>query len=311
MSRIGNRRKAVDLAWKREKELVLEGKGTRDWTEEQQRQIIEDGRATDESGRAFDGHHMKNVATYPEYQEDPNNIQFLSRSEHLDAHGGCTHNSTNGFYDYKTGETIDFGDNPPIPCEIIELSNPIYLVPNSDKLDANNDTNTKDVNCKISEDNTTWTKNVSKKTANQPVNMHKEARFWDDVADLGRSAMKIGKSASKTALKFATKHPIITGIGLTVGSYFLGEAVGGGKSSKGTSGGTSSSRVNIHTNDCEYDSEDDYDTVEVNENDDFDYSERLSPSENDVRGHYQHYHTKDGVIEKYKEPYHRGGNKEE
>lgn len=311
MSRIGNRRKAVDLAWKREKELVLEGKGTRDWTEEQQRQIVEEGRATDELGRAFDGHHMKNVAAYPEYQEDPDNIQFLSRSEHLEAHGGCTQNSTNGFYNYKTGETIDFGDNPSTPCKAIELSNPIYLVPNSEKLDANNDTNTKDEYNKISEDNAAKTKNISKKPANQPVNTHKEMSFWEDVADLGKSAIKIGRSVSKTALKFAAKHPILTSIGLTVGSYFIGEAVGGGKSSKGTSGGTSSSRVNKYTSEYEDDYEDDYDVAEVNENNDFDFSERTSPSENDVRGHYQHYHTKDGVVEKYKKPYHRGGNTEE
>lgn len=127
MSRIGNRRKAVDLAWKREKELVLEGKGTRDWTKEQQQQIIDEGRATDESGKAYAGHHMKNVAAYPEYQEDPDNIQFLTTTEHKDAHGGNTHIPTNGFYDYKTGKTHDFGDNPPIPCDVIELSEPIYL----------------------------------------------------------------------------------------------------------------------------------------------------------------------------------------
>ena len=37
---------------------------------------------------------------------------------------------------------------------------------------------------------------------------------------------------------------------------------------------------------------------------------RSSPREHEVPGHGQHYHTKDGVIWKEKEPYHRGGNKE-
>lgn len=34
---------------------------------------------------------------------------------------------------------------------------------------------------------------------------------------------------------------------------------------------------------------------------------RTSPSENDVSGHRQRYHTKDGVVWRDKAPYHRGG----
>ena len=80
--------KAVQLAWQREYELIQEGKGTRDWTEEQQRDILnpERGRAYDDNGRAFNGQHMKSVEKYPEYQGDPDNIQFLTRKEHLEAH---------------------------------------------------------------------------------------------------------------------------------------------------------------------------------------------------------------------------------
>ena len=37
---------------------------------------------------------------------------------------------------------------------------------------------------------------------------------------------------------------------------------------------------------------------------------RSMPGENDVSGHRQRYHTKDGVIWKDKAPYHRGGNKD-
>ena len=40
--------KAVSEAWKHEQELVREGKGTRDWTPEQQRDILERGKAYDE-----------------------------------------------------------------------------------------------------------------------------------------------------------------------------------------------------------------------------------------------------------------------
>lgn len=299
MSRIGNRRKAVDLAWKREKELVLEGKGTRDWTEEQQRQIIEEGRATDESGRAFDGHHMKNVATYPEYQEDPNNIQFLSRSEHLDAHGGCTQNSTNGFYDYQTGKTIDFGDNPPTSCEVIDLSNPEYLP----KVEAKVETEPKkepEVNKKeVKDAETTSRKDSSaKKTVKQPVKPPKKKSFWEGTVDFGKSIVKV-------AGNFAAKHPIITTIGVAAGSYVIGKAVSGGKSSKGRSASSTSSKVNPYIHDYEDNYDEDYDLDE--EIDDFD-NERTSYSENDVPAHSQRYHTKEGVKWIDKEPYHRGGN---
>lgn len=219
MSRIGNRRKAVDLAWKREKELVLEGKGTRDWTEEQQRQIIEEGRATDESGRAFDGHHMKNVAAYPEYQEDPNNIQFLSRSEHLDAHGGCTQNSTNGFYDYQTGEIIDFGDNPPTPCEVIDLSNPKYLPKVEPELKKEPEVNKKEV--KNVETNLRKDSN-EKRPVKKPVKPPKKKSFWEGTVDFGKRIVNATEN-------FVAKHPIITTIGVAVGSYFIEEAVSGGK----------------------------------------------------------------------------------
>ena len=45
--------KAIREAWKRERELVLAGKGTRDWDEEQQLEIIELGKVYDDDGIAF------------------------------------------------------------------------------------------------------------------------------------------------------------------------------------------------------------------------------------------------------------------
>ena len=89
-SSIKERQKAVRLAWLKEQELVSEGKGTRDWSPEQQKDILnpELGKAYDETGRAFEGQHMKSAEEYPEYQADPNNIQFLTREEHLEAHMG-------------------------------------------------------------------------------------------------------------------------------------------------------------------------------------------------------------------------------
>ncbi len=81
-------------------------------------------------GKAFEGHHMKSAEAYPEYQGAPENIQFLSRAEHKEAHGGDYRNPTNGYFDPVTKTTRDFGDNKYEPCEIIELSNPVVCTSN-------------------------------------------------------------------------------------------------------------------------------------------------------------------------------------
>lgn len=68
---------------------------------------------------------MKSAEAFPEYQGDAENIQFLTRTEHQDAHGGSFHNPTNGYYDSTTHITKDLCENKYKPCEIIELSDPI------------------------------------------------------------------------------------------------------------------------------------------------------------------------------------------
>ena len=130
---IQERNRAIRLAWERERELVSVGKGTRDWTEDQQRDILDPdkGKAYDDDGRAFEGQHMKSASEYPEYQGDPDNIQFLTRDEHLKAHKGNWQNATNWYYNPKTNEFMDFGENKPVPCERIRLSDPIVGQPNS------------------------------------------------------------------------------------------------------------------------------------------------------------------------------------
>ena len=120
--------KAILAAWEKEQDLVREGKGTRDWTQEQQQAILERGKAYDDNGRAFEGQHMKSVEKYPEYQGDPNNIQFLTKAEHLEAHQGNWQNPTNWYYDPVSKQFFAFGECELIPCEIIELSNPIVAI---------------------------------------------------------------------------------------------------------------------------------------------------------------------------------------
>lgn len=107
------RQSAVRNAWKNEQERVYNGKGTRDWTVDQQKELLETG-----SVDGYEGHHMKSVSLYPEFAGDPNNIQFLNEDEHLyGAHLGSYHNTTNGYYDPFTKTMVEFteGDLRQIP----------------------------------------------------------------------------------------------------------------------------------------------------------------------------------------------------
>ena len=118
--------KAIEEAWEKEHDLVLEGKGTRDWTPDQQKDILNKGKAYDENSKAFEGHHMKSVEANPEYQGNSENIQFLSREEHKAAHNGNFQNPTNGYYDPDTGVTKEFG-NSVEQCKSENLSNPTSM----------------------------------------------------------------------------------------------------------------------------------------------------------------------------------------
>lgn len=100
------RRKAVANAWKNEKSFVKDGKGTRDWNQKEQREIISKGKV-----KGYQGHHMKSVDGHITRAGDANNIQFLTRSEHLAAHNGNFRNNTNGYYEPKTGKIHNFGRN--------------------------------------------------------------------------------------------------------------------------------------------------------------------------------------------------------
>ncbi|MBR5800454.1 MAG: hypothetical protein IKY23_10390 [Lachnospiraceae bacterium] len=121
-----DRQKAVRDAWSREKELVSKGKGTVDWSIEQQKEIMETGRV-----KGYEGQHMKSVNEYPEYAGSSDNIQFLTHEEHLEAHNSGEekagyHSPTNGYYDVSSKTMYSFGDNPPKAPETLELSNPCY-----------------------------------------------------------------------------------------------------------------------------------------------------------------------------------------
>ena len=119
--RLNHRRSlGVARAWRREKGLVCRGCGTREWVLREQKIMLENGRV-----KGYQGHHMKSVARYPEYADDPNNIQFLcsrpDNNEHLRAHGGDYRNETDGVYDVRTGIVRPLPPGRPRPLPSREL----------------------------------------------------------------------------------------------------------------------------------------------------------------------------------------------
>ena len=95
------RQAAVKDAWEQERLLVLQGKGTRDWTVSQQEELIRTGKVS-----GFEGSHMLDVSSNPSEASNPDNIQFLTYEEHIiGAHDSNTRNPTTGWFDPDTGET--------------------------------------------------------------------------------------------------------------------------------------------------------------------------------------------------------------
>lgn len=127
--------KAIREAWEDERELVLEGRGTRDWTPEQQADIVDGVTPKDENGKVFEGHHMRSAEAYPEEQGDPGNVQFLTRAEHQAAHGNDFRNETSAYYDPATHQSYPV-DGPVCKPEI-ELSNPTEVYNEEEELDVN------------------------------------------------------------------------------------------------------------------------------------------------------------------------------
>jgi hypothetical protein len=121
------RQKAIRDALKYERELVTLGKGTRQWSLEQQKDILAGYRPRDVNGVAFEGHHMISVSEHPEYAGRADNIQWLNSDEHINgAHKGSTKNPTNGYYDPTTGEMTLFEGEPVAP-PVINLDEPLVL----------------------------------------------------------------------------------------------------------------------------------------------------------------------------------------
>lgn len=287
------RNKAVREAWNKELELVQEGKGTREWTPEQQKDILEKGRAYDENGKAFEGQHMKSAKMYPEYQGEPGNIQFLTRAEHLEAHDGNWQNPTNWYYNPVTKEKFDFGDGPFIPCEIIQLPTPIIEV----QVEQVQETT-------IAQKVETT---VNKETSHENITSKSTTIKGETKLSFGEQ-LKLGfKKIGKTVVEFPAKHPTaMKAIGCFAAAVITAAVAESSKN--GSSGSGHGSSGNCDDADYDYDNApDEY----------YDYSDDASDSDkgytpNDVPAGKQRYHYKDGSVKWVeKEPYHRGGNDDE
>lgn len=209
--------KAICEAWNAEQQLVQEGKGTRDWTPEQQKAIHE-------KGKAFEGHHMLNVEKFPEHQGNRQNIEFLSRPEHLQAHDGNYQNHTCGYFDYITGETRFFENGNLEPCIVIELSNPIINISDlpSETVSDNNVVSEEE---KVVEDVIKDNKEKPNETDNQILTKNStEPTTPKSKVDLKKKS-SIGDKilrAAKAVSEFSEQHPVATKIILTVAPIVIG-----------------------------------------------------------------------------------------
>lgn len=286
------RNRAVREAWNKEQELVQEGKGTREWTPEQQKDILERGRAYDDNGKAFEGQHMKSAEKYPEYQGEAGNIQFLTRAEHLEAHDGNWQNPTNWYFNPITKEKTDFGDGPFIPCEIIRLPEPIITITANE--------------ISLQEQAVEEKKQPDKITDASNQSTEKEARTYSEPKTPNPSKVQAPKKTSnrfvkglKSVGRFIVDHPVES---LEIAGVVIGGAAKAISSIRGRGSNSSSGRVSQPSSSSSNTSNIAEKVVDIVEK-----ANRALPNENDVSGHRQRYHTKNGVIWKDKAPYHRGG----
>ena len=97
------RQSAVEKAWAAERERVLNGMGTRNWSVSQQAELINTGKVT-----GFEGSHILSVKDYPQYAGNPENIQFLPTIAHFDGvhERNFRKDTEEGLFDERTGKII-------------------------------------------------------------------------------------------------------------------------------------------------------------------------------------------------------------
>ena len=298
--RTADSNKAISVAWENEQQRVSEGKGTRDWTPEQQQDILERGKTYDDEGRAFRWHHMRSVSICPEEQGNPDNIQFLSHEEHIEAHVICWQ-PTNWYFDPVTKQRMDFGDGPIIPCKVIDLSAPVCVsVKECETLKSEN----KDPENKTSDQELAGKKNSSDNKAyiKEPV-----VAPTTTGKTTGSTTGNWFANAIDWAVGFYHRHKAVIDT--------IGKVAGIAAAAAVTYAASSSGNGHFESqDDCSDHGNNDGNVFAPSMGGDYSSPNRIypethaSPQEHIVPGHGQHYHTKDGVIWKEKDPYTRGGN---
>lgn len=193
---------------------------------------------------------------------------------------GSWQNPTNWYFDPVTKEITDFGSDSFIPCEVVELKNPIATVtkpvddPKTEKAERK-ETNAESSNISSDSDKKgTGSSKASTTTAHNDPSV---------LSKVGHVFKGIGSFAYKHRGVIKTVGEVAAGV---AGSYLLGKFTGG---NSGTGGGNSGGS-------------DGYSPFEKGES--FD---RSSPCEHDVSGYTRRQNGKEVHVR----PYKRGGRKSE
>lgn len=295
--------KAIRLAWEKEQQRVLKGKGTRDWTEKQQQDIIDRGKAYDEDGKAFEGQHMKCAAGYPEFQGEPDNIQFLTHQEHFEAHRGNWQNPTNWYYDPVNKQFHDFGERKYIPCEVIKLSAPI-CAQNSEMLNENNFIHENKVvenEADIDDETIAGTVNTEKKA----ITAKSDSPRVDSIPIAKHSESFIVRGFHKAAdgwRNFRTNHPILssiivegTKIATRAALSYGASGVTSGSHSSSHNTGSSINRSTVNSSGTSKAAE----TIASAISDNLEHGTHASPIEHTVSGYTRHWNGKEIHVASY------------
>ncbi len=96
--RMGNARgRGVDRFWREEQKRLMEGKPSRKWSPEQKEAIMKGEAPKGPDGKPMEGHHLHNVAEFPQHAANPANVTAVTKKEHLEKwHGGNFQNETRG-----------------------------------------------------------------------------------------------------------------------------------------------------------------------------------------------------------------------
>ena len=306
---MSNRTKAANtvsiLAWEKEQQRVLKGEGTRDWTPKQQQDIIDRGKAYDEDGKAFECQHMKSVEEHPEFQGEPDNIQFLTRQEHFEAHKRNWQNPTNWYYDPVTKEYHDFGDGKYVPCKVIKLSLPI-CIQSLDSLDESK--------ASLEENRGGSIRNSAKKGSNtnddkserKPIVTQEDAKRITAPSTESESFIIRGFHRVTDGWRnFQTSHPILSvviteGVKLAADvavSYSVSKAARRFNSRSSKSVSSTSSKTSEISKTA--------DTIASTITETIEHGTHASPVQHTVSGHIRHRNGKEIHVK----PYTRGGNK--